>query len=111
MAVIVGVALAMQMVVGMGMVMVVFVAVCMLVGMGHAIVGVFMGVGMFVVMAMTAHMIVMDMHRESSLHFSFIILADGDDVKTFIFPLHPPYGLAQMGKIRYNSRNYERRHE
>jgi hypothetical protein len=64
-------ALVMEVVVLMGMDMV--VAVDMLVGMGvgHAVVSVFvcMGVGMLVVMGMTAHMIVIKMHSDAPLLF------------------------------------------
>ena len=55
----------------------------------------FVVVVMIVVMAVATHMIVMNMHNKISLHFSFIILADGDDVKTFIFAWYPPTGLAE----------------
>ena len=72
-AVVMGVTLTVEVVVGMGMIMVMLMlmAVCMLVGVGDTVMGMLMGVGMFVIVAMTANMIVMKMHNKSSLRFSF----------------------------------------
>ena len=102
-AVIVGMTLAMQMVVGVGMVVVMFVAVGMLMGVSNTVVGVLVSVGMFMVVAVAADVIVMNMHNEISLRvFSFIILAGAFDVKTFIFAPYPPYGLAKQRRMGYN---------
>ncbi len=60
----------------------------MLVGMGHTIVGVLMGVGML--MVVSANMIGMQMHSRFSFDFFFIIAVFSLPVKTFIFlPLSP----------------------
>ena len=93
--------LAVQVLMGVGMFMIVFVGMRMGMGMCDTVVGVFMGVG--VLMAMTAHVIVMDVHGKSSLHFSFIIQMGQLDVKTFIFARYPPTGLAETVKIEYNN--------
>ena len=93
------VALAVQMVVGVGMLVVMLMAMCMGMGMGDTVMGVLMGVGMLVVVAMTTDMIVVDMHRKSSLHFFFIISILNRYVKTFIFaPQSPPTGLRKKGE-------------
>ena len=101
-------ALIMQMVVGMGMFMIVLMAVGVVMGMDDTVVGMRMGVGMLMAMAMATHMIVMDVHGKSSLHFSFIILRQVPDVKTFIFVPHPPTGLAKRREIEYNDSEEKR---
>ena len=53
----------------MGMVMGMLVGMDMLVGVGNTVVGVLVGVGMFVVVAVATHMIVMDMHKNRSFRF------------------------------------------
>jgi DNA-binding FrmR family transcriptional regulator len=78
--------------------------------MGNTVMGVLVGMSMLVVVAMAADVIVMNMHNVFSLHFSFIIPIRRNNVKTFIFPPHPPYGLAFGGEIRYNMQKNERRH-
>ena len=77
------VTLAVEMIVLMGMNMIVTVGVDMVMGMGNTIMGVLMGMGMLVVvvMAMTGHMIMMNVHRESPLLFSFIIPRKKANVK------------------------------
>jgi hypothetical protein len=63
--------LVVQMVVVVRMLVAMLMAVGMLVGMGHTVVGVLMGMGMrmLVVMAVTADMIVMQMHKKVSFAF------------------------------------------
>ena len=60
------------------MLMVVVVAVCMLMGMGHAVMGMFMAVsvGMVVVMGMTGQMVVMDVHKQASFLKFFLYYTD-----------------------------------
>jgi hypothetical protein len=97
MAVFVGVGLAVEMVVLVGVLMVMLVGMGMLVCMGHTVVGVLMGVGMFVLVGVSAgaEMIVMQMHKHSPLHFSFIIAAKDHNVKVFIFAEISPWGACE----------------
>ena len=82
----------------------------MLMGMGVSIVGMFMGMGMLMAVAVAAHVIVIKMHIGTLLLvFSFIILAESLDVKTFILQKYPPTGLANCRDIRYNGANTDRR--
>jgi hypothetical protein len=66
-------ALVVQMVMLVGMNVIVLMDVSVFVGVGNTIVGVLMGmiVGMFVVVVMTAHVIVIEMHRKAPLRFFF----------------------------------------
>ena len=56
-----------------------------------------------VMVVMTAgNMIVVDVHRDTSLWVFYIIISIGLHVKTFIFPEYPPGTVAQTGKKCYN---------
>ena len=67
-AVVMGMTFAVEMVVLMGMDMV------MLVGVGHAVMGVLVGMGMLVVVAVATHMIVMNMHKSSPFVEKFLLI-------------------------------------
>ena len=73
MAVGMGVAMVMQMLMIVGMGMVVLMGMIVGVGMGNTVVGVLMGVsmGMFMVV-MATNVIVIQMHRENLLFFSIL---------------------------------------
>ena len=80
----VGIAVVMQMLVAVGMLVRMFVSVDVLVGVGHTVVGVLMGMRMLVLVNMVTagNMIVMKMHSEFSFrHFSLIITGYGCIVK------------------------------
>jgi hypothetical protein len=62
-----------KMLVIMGMHMVVAVRMGMGVSMGYTIVGVLVGVAMFMIMAVIANMILVNMHNQNSFDFFFII--------------------------------------
>ena len=73
-------------------VMVVLVIVDMLMGMGHTVMGVLVGVRMVVVMRKTG-MIVIEMHRnQSPFNVFYIIIPNKAGVKTFIFHRKSPRG-------------------
>ena len=63
------VTMVMEVVMVMGMGMIVGMAVAVLMGMGNAVVGMLVGVGvgMLVVMSAAGHMVVMDMHKNNLL--------------------------------------------
>ena len=71
--VVMGMAMVMQMRMVMGMLVGMFVRMGMLVGMGDTVMGVLVGMFMGMLMGMAAHMVVMDMHIDSSLGFFLII--------------------------------------
>jgi hypothetical protein len=66
-------AVVVQMLMVVGMLVGMFMSVVVSVGMGHTVVGMFVGVGMGmgVVMMVTAHMIVIQMHNDRSFMFLF----------------------------------------
>ena len=67
-----GVTVSVEMIVVMGMGVIVLVCVGMLVGVGNTVVGVLVGMGMFVVVGVFAacHVIVMNMHKCSPYYFN-----------------------------------------
>ena len=80
------VAVLMQMIMLMGMGVIMAVSMGMLVGMGDTVVGVLVGMCVFVVMvmAMTAHVIVMNVHNIAPYPFSVNISYRRNEVKEFI---------------------------
>ena len=86
------------------MVVIVAVAVTALVVMVVIVaVAIMLMVMVMVVMMAAAGMVMMDVHKKSSLwNFSFIILEGFKTVKTFIFGEYPPCGVAKKGKMKYN---------
>ena len=68
---IMGMIVAVQMIVGVGMLVVMCVAVGVFVGMGNTVMGMLVGMGMVVAVAVTAYMIVIDMHGDISFIFFF----------------------------------------
>jgi len=86
----------------MVVVMVMLVIVDVLMGMGHTVVGVLVGMRMVVVVRKT-HMIMIEMHRnQSPFDVFYIIIPNEAGVKTFIFVYNPPGGLAIPGRPVYN---------
>ena len=105
-------ALVMQMLMIMGMGMVMGMGVGMLMGVGDTVMGVLVGMGMVVLVGMSAagHMIVMNMHKGTSLVIVYsIIQGPAPCVKAFIFRQYPPAGVAKSGEIGYNASIEERR--
>ena len=105
-------ALVMQMLMIMGMVMVMGMGVGMLMGVGNTVVGVLVGMGMVVLVGRSAagHMIVMNMHKGTSLVIVYsIIQGPVPCVKAFIFRQYPPAGVAKSREIGYNASIEERR--
>jgi DNA-binding FrmR family transcriptional regulator len=98
-AVVVLVTFGMQMVMLVGMTMLMGVGVIVLVGVGHTVVGVLVGVGVLMLVAVATDVIMVQMHKKSPFHFSFIITAGGGLVKTFILS---PVGACEMGRKMYN---------
>jgi len=79
----------------------------MLVGVGHTVVGVLMGMGMgmLMVVSVTGKMVVMNMHGNILLaNFFSIISIKTYLVKTFISGPYPPPGLAETGTNVYNNK-------
>jgi hypothetical protein len=95
-------AVLVQMIVVMGMLVIVGVAMGMFVGMGNTVVGVLMGVGMVMGVAVTAYMLVINMHRDISFIFSFIILGKSPCVKGNL--CITPQALAQSSEFRRYAR-------
>ena len=81
-----------QVLVGMGVIVVVGMDVGMLVGVGHTVMGVRMGVGMGVLGSAAGNMIVVDVHGNSSFGFFSIIALRAAPVKTFISSKISPGG-------------------
>ena len=95
-----------------GMLMVMLVSMDMIVGMGHTVMGVLMGVGMLVFVGVGAgtDVIVMQMHKNILLfHFFFIITANVLNVKAFILVEYPPEGLAKNEKKQYTNKKQDER--
>ena len=94
-------AVIVEMIVGVGMGMVMGMSVGVLMGMGMTVMGMLVRMSVLVVMlvAMTADMIVMDMHGKISFcHFLSIIPVDPMDVKTFISHKISPLRACGSGK-------------
>ena len=53
----------------MGMLVIVAVGVGMLMGVGNTVVGVLVGMGVVVIVGVTAHVVVMNMHKKFSFCF------------------------------------------
>ena len=78
-------ALGMEVVMVVGVRMVMFVRMGMRMGVGNTVMGVLMGVCMLVVMSVTTNMIVVQVHKDTPLHFNCIITKKCSVVKrTFV---------------------------
>ena len=74
-----------QMLVGVRMLVIVFVSVGMFVSMGNTVMGVLMGMGVFVIVAVATDMVVMDMHNGISFAFFFYCSTDGIESQIPVF--------------------------
>ena len=101
MGVVMLVTVVMQMLMAVGMLMVMVMHMAMLMGMGNTVMGVLMGMGMLVVMAvaMTADVIVIQMHGRFS--FCFSLYYNGGPCgcqNIYFYQNNPPQGLREPGK-------------
>jgi hypothetical protein len=87
-----------EMLMGVGMLVVVSMGMLVGMGMGDTVMGVLVGMFMGMLMGMAAHMVVMDMHSNSSFAFFYIIPLQSLLVKTFIFWKSSPVGACFVGE-------------
>ena len=99
MVVMMGMALTVEMIVGVGMLVVMLMGVDMVVGMGHAVMGMLVGMGVLMLVGMRMIVMMVKMHGTFSFwNFSFIITAKWRLVKVFIFNKISPAGACNSCK-------------